>query len=436
MHERELMLYSSARPAGQAQQEQQPLDELAFRTSPDTTLGVELELQIVDRDTGDLVPGALRILDVCAEEKIDGVAGEFLMSMIEVKTGVCRDVTAVRDELFPLLRRVRNIASAMGYDLAVGATHPFSRAATNAVSPDERYQRIRKRQGWLAYQEAIFGLHVHVGVPDGDLAIGLVNLLTPYLPHMLALSANSPFWQGIDTEFASARAAMFRPSPHAGIPQHCTSWDDFRYYCTAMRDGGAMESAKDVYWDIRPRGDLGTIEFRVFDAPATLSTVLALTALTRSLVADGLRLLEDRPDLIAGDRRHLWLAAENKALAARYGLRAECVRRPGRERRLLGDDTARLLERLLPVAEEIGEADFLAPLLPLNQYEPGADRQRRLFRQTGSWDAVIDDMKTRYARELEAWDGAADPRGPRAVPEGRRAESNDERIPVGALAAD
>src|SRR5262249_24760767 len=187
--------------------------------------------QILDRDTGDLVPGAVRILDACAEEKIEGVSGEFLQSMLEVKTGVCRSVTEVRDALYPLLRRVRNIASSLGYDLAVGGTHPFGRARTNAIFPNERYQRLGKRQRRLAYQENPFGLHVHVGVPGADEALALITLLVQSLPHLLALSANSPFWQGVDTGFASGRVIMFRPSPHAGVPPHFPRWQDFRRYC-------------------------------------------------------------------------------------------------------------------------------------------------------------------------------------------------------------
>jgi carboxylate-amine ligase len=389
---------------------EQTFEDLTFRPSREISLGVELELQVLDRETGDLVPGALRILDACAEEGIDGVAGEFLLSMIEVRTGVCRSVAEVRDDLFPRLRRVRNIAGSLGYDLAVGGTHPFARPSASAFFPDERYQRIQEQQGWLASQEAIFGLHVHVGVPGADAAVGLINLLVPYLPHLLALSANSAFWQGIDTGYASARSRMFRPSANCGIPPHFPSWEDFVGYCRVLHQGGAITATKDLYWDLRPRPQLGTIEFRIFDAPATLSGLLALAALSRCLVLDGLRLLAERPKLGEGDPACFWLAQENKWRAGRYGLAAECVRRPGGERRTLADDTARLLERLLPVARRAGEAGFLGPLLPVDRFEPGAARLRHLFRQTGSWQAVVDDMRCRWALELE------DAPGPEAAP--------------------
>ncbi len=376
--------------------------ELEFHGSPDVTLGVELEMQVLEKGSGDLVPGATRILDAADDEGIEGIDAEFLLSMLEVKTPKCRNVAEVQGTLFPLLRRVRNLASAVGYDLGLGGTHPLSLAAKTAVSPGVRYDRIRHRQGWLAYQEAIFGLHVHVGVPDADRAIGLVNLLTPYLPHLLALSANSPFSQGIDTEFASARAILFRPSAQSGIPPHFPHWREFGDYYRVMRENAVFGCFKDLYWDLRPRADFGTIEFRICDAPASLSHLLSLAALIRCLVIDGLRRLEADPRLAAGDRTHHWLACENKSLAARYGVRALCVRRPGQERRSLASELDELLAQLRPVAEAAGESQFLLPLqIGMERFESGSSRRRRIYRQSGDWRGVLDDMRKPWVRELE-----------------------------------
>jgi carboxylate-amine ligase len=386
--------------AEQHKTERAPLEDLTFHGSDDTTLGVELELQILERETGDLAPGALRILGGCEEERLEGVTAEFLMSMIEVKTGVCQNVSEVRSSLFPLIRRVKNIAASLGYDVAIGGTHPFGRASMSAIYPAQRYQRIQKHQGLTAYQEAVFGLHVHVGVPGGEQAVGVTNLLVEYLPHMLALAANSPFWQGIDTGYASARVRMFHPAAHAGVPPHFSDWQGVCEYCQVMYDAGVIEKTKDIYWDIRPRPHQGTIEFRIFDAPPTLSRLLALTALVRCLVIEALRTLEEQPEAGRGDRRHFWLAQENRWLATRYGLGARCVRHPGGARKSLLDDTAELIDRLRPVAEETGEWALLAELqrAPL---ELGADRQRHIYRQAGNWQAVIDDMKHRWAQELD-----------------------------------
>jgi carboxylate-amine ligase len=204
-----------------------PLEDLTFQPSVEPTLGVELELQILERESGDLAPGAVRILDACRDANIEGVSGEFLLSMLEVRTEVCSSVADVAASLVPRLRGVRNIASSLGFDLAVGGTHPYGRPGMNAIFPAERYQRIQKQQGSMAYEEAIFGLHVHVGVPGGDQAIGAINLLVEYLPHLLALSANSPFWRGIDTGYASARMRMFRPSSGSGMPPQFGNWQEF-----------------------------------------------------------------------------------------------------------------------------------------------------------------------------------------------------------------
>src|SRR5439155_23858810 len=142
---------------------------------------------------------AVRILQLCNEEKVDGVAAELMQSMLEVKTGVCKNVGEAREQLLSRLRKVRIFANSLGYELALGGTHPFHRSNASAVFPAERYERIMERLAWLTYQRVVFGLHVHVGVPDGDLALAASSQLVKYLPHLLAVSANSHFWQGVDT---------------------------------------------------------------------------------------------------------------------------------------------------------------------------------------------------------------------------------------------
>jgi carboxylate-amine ligase len=376
-------------------------EPLHFRADGDTSLGVEIELQILDRETGELAPGAQRILEACAEEGVEGISGEFHLSMIEVKTGICQNVTEVRDDLTARLARLTPIVRSFAYELSAGGTHPYARPGASAIFPDARYDRMRKRQALLAYQESVFGLHVHVGVPGAAEALALISLLVPYLPHMLALSANSPFWEGQDSGFASSRAVMFRPSGHAGVPPHFASWEEFGRFCRALGDCGLIESTKDLYWDIRPRPLLGTIEFRIFDAPPSLSIALGLAALARCLVIDGLRCLRESPHLRAGDPVNHWIATENKLVGARFGLRGECVRCLGCKRRTLAKDTEALLDRLSPVARAAGEETYLNALRP-EQFECGADWQRSLYRQTGSWRAVVDAMRGRWASELPA----------------------------------
>jgi len=380
------------------------VDELASHPSPEATLGVELELMVLDRETGDLASGAVQILKACAEEDSvrDSVSAELMQSMIEVKTGVCHNVQEVQSGLFPVFKRVRNIARSMGYDLAMSGTHPFHRTSNNAVSPSERYDRIYDRLAYMIHQRVVFGLHVHVGVPSGDMAIGVINVLVQHLPHLLAVSANSPFWQGIDSGLASCRTALFRSLPHAGVPRYFPRWKDFRTFFRVMRDCKAIQSTRDIYWDIRPRPELGTIEFRVCDIPASIATTLSLVAMIRSLVVATQRHLEERPHLRRGDMRRHWIAVENKWLATRYGLGAMYIRTPGGKRRPLKQDLNDLIQRLLPIARENGDDPFLAALLPLDQFETGADRQRRLYRDAGNWQSLVADMTQRLSQELEA----------------------------------
>jgi len=376
-------------------------DILDFQSSERSTLGVEIELQIIDPRTGDLAPGSTRILKLCEQEGLNDVTAELMQSMIEVKTGICQNVQEVKDQIWPLMRKVRNLAGSLGYELALGGTHPFNRGLTSVVFPEERYERIQERLAWLTYQRVVFGLHVHVGVPNGDIAMGVINALVRYLPHLVALSASSPFWHGEDTGLASARSVLYRMLPHAGVPRYFRNWKEFRSFYRVLRDCEAIQSPKDIYWDIRPRPYLGTIEFRVCDMPASLAVTLGIVALIRTLVISTQRLLQERPQSSYGDIRHHWVAIENKWLAIRYGLQAMHIRQPSGKRRLLSQDLTALIERLRPIAEETGDAPFLDVFRPMESFESGADWQRRLFRESGDWKRLVDDMTRRLALELQ-----------------------------------
>jgi carboxylate-amine ligase len=391
-------------------------EEMAFHPSAGATVGVELELMLLDPHSGDLAPGAVRLLKTCADESVDNVSAELMQSMIEVKTGACQNVAGIRDELLPRLKRVRNIARSMGYELAMSGTHPFHRPATSAVFPSERYERLVERLAYLIQQRVVFGLHIHVGMPGSDMALGVMNQMVQYLPHLLALSASSPFWQGVDTGLASCRTGLYLTLPHAGVPRYFRRWKNFRSYFRVMRECGAIESMKDIYWDIRPRPDFGTIELRVCDMPATLGTTLAIIALVRSLVIASQRLIEERPQMQRGDVRRHWIAVENKWLATRYGLEANYIRTPVGKRRPLKQDFLDVIDRMMPIARESGDDAFLQGVLPLDRFESGADRQRRLYRESGEVRPLVDDMVASLAAELEEMSPPANPPGPLTQP--------------------
>lgn len=376
-------------------------EELAFVSTPEPHLGVEIELQILDHETGDLAPGSVRVLKAVEEEKVEGVTAELMQSMLEIKTGICKSVDEVRDQLLPRLKRVRNIASSLGFDLAMAGTHPFHRTTTSTVFPAERYERIMDRLAWITYQRVMFGLHVHVGIPSGDLAIGAINFLVQYVPHLIALSASSPFWQGVDTGLASSRTALYRLLPHSGLPEYFANWKDFRAYFRVLRDCNTIASYKDIYWDIRPRPDLGTIEFRICDMPLTLTETLSLVALIHSLTIFALCLLQENPRMKRGDIRKHWIAVENKWLATRYGLDASVIRTPSGKRNSLRSDLAELLERLRSIAQTTGDDKYLARLQPVDKIVTGTDRQRHHHRETGNWKALAEYLAGQLLQDLE-----------------------------------
>jgi carboxylate-amine ligase len=379
-------------------------EELIFHPTPEPMLGVEIELQILDRDTYDLSPGAVRILKACEADSVEGTSAELMQSMIEVKTGVCHNMEQVKEQLFTRVKRVRNIASSLGYELAMAGTHPFHRTSTSTVFPAERYERIFDRLGWLTYQRVVFGLHVHIGMPSGDAAIDAINLLVHYLPHLIALSSSSPFWQGVDTGLASSRIALYRLLPHASLPLPFNNWKEFRGYYRVMKDCQMISSFKDIYWDIRPRPDFGTIEVRVCDMPLTLTETLRLVALIHCLTISILRLLDERPRVKTWDIRRRWVAVENKWLATRYGLQAVYIRTPSGKRTALAYDLSQLIERVLPAAREVGAEGYLAGLRATDKLETGAERQRRRYRETGDWKALMADMVGLLLQDLESTD--------------------------------
>lgn len=372
-----------------------------FQASAAPTLGIELELAVLDRDSGELVPGAPRILHECEHAGIPDVGSELMQSMIEVRTGICHTIAEARDDLSDRLRKVRNIASSLGYQIAMMGTHPSLNPSTSSLTDNPRYHQQRVRLAWLIYQRVAFGLHIHVGVPGGKEAIAVTNLTIPYLPHLLALSSNSPFWQGVDTGLASCRAPLYGLVPHSGVPGVFSDWDDFIEYFALLNKAGAYESIKSIKTDIRPRPDLGTLEFRICDMPDSLNAVFALAALTRALVIWALQLLQNKPQLRHADRRRQWITTQNKWLAARHGLKAPHIRTLSGKPRILADEIRALIDRVDSATDPFGDRPFLKHWQSLDHLESGAARQRRLYREHGSWQFIVRDMVERLDRSLK-----------------------------------
>ncbi len=375
---------------------------IEFRTSPDPTIGVELELGLVDRSTRSLVNIASDVLDglgggvVPGESVVPGetvehpkVKHELFESTIEVITGINGTVADAAADLTATLDEVGRVLDALPMDVGLvsAGTHPFTPWSELRVSPARRYTELVERIGWPARRLAIHGTHVHIGVRSGALAVAVTDGLAERLPLFLALSASSPFWEGRDTGLCSARTKIFESLPTAGLPPSLQGWRDFEEFMATLLNAGAITSIREVWWDVRPHPDFGTVELRMCDAIQTMDEVRALVALAQCSVAD----LQDRA--AAGERTSTvreWVVRENKWLAARHGLDAELIvddegtRRPARE--LIDAE----LERLAPVAVELGCSDELASVGRILTHGTGAERQRAVVTRGGTYCDVVD----------------------------------------------
>jgi carboxylate-amine ligase len=340
---------------------------------PRYTVGIEEELMILDAGSLDL---ASAIDQIIGEQPPSGeVKPELLESVLEIATTPCPDVAAAGSELAALRALVAQRAGASGLRIGASGTHPFARWEDQRVVSDDRYRGLIRSLGFVARQELVFGMHVHVGMADPEETIHVANNLRPYVPLLIALSANSPLWRGEQTGLASSRVPIFRAFPRVGLPPRFDGWEDFQARVQTLVDGGAIEDYTYFWYDVRPHPRLGTIEIRAMDSQTRLEHTTALAALVVSLVK---RLTEDAQGG-AGVVDPPWeLLDENRWLAARHGLEAELIDAGG-GRRPVRELTPELLSELRPHAAELHCEEQLDGVEDLLRGGNGALRQQMVF---------------------------------------------------------
>ena len=361
---------------------------IVFKSSERPTLGVEIEVQVVD-ESGALAtePAATKILS-----NLDGHPGykhELMECCVEVITDVCPTVGHVRKDLGDKVERLIEVADGLGYRILCTGTHPFSAWADQTVSPDPRYHRLIDDCQWTARRLLIFGVHTHVGVGSGEEAMAISNSLGTYIPHFLALSSSSPFWQGRDTGLASIRSKIFESLPTAGLPYMMDNWGEFQRFMRTLIGAGTIRSIREVWWDIRPHPGFGTLELRICDGIPTMDELTAIVALSQCLVVQ----LQERYNAGLSLPRHkAWTIRDNKWRAARYGLDAEIIRDEEGNlmslRRSLGD----LVENLESIAERLGCRDDLLRVNDMLERGTSATRQREVFDETHDLSRVVDSL--------------------------------------------
>jgi glutamate---cysteine ligase / carboxylate-amine ligase len=361
-------------------------DHIAFNRSQRPTVGVEWEFALVDRDTRDLSNEAAAVIAEIGETP--HVHKELLRNTVEVVTGICDNAGQAMDDLRGTLGIVRPIVRERGMELFCAGTHPFAKWSAAELTDAPRYAELIKRTQWWGRQMLIWGVHVHVGISSANKVMPIITSLLNQYPHLLALSASSPYWDGADTGYASNRAMMFQQLPTAGLPFHFQRWSHFERFVHDQKKTGIIDHINEIRWDIRPSPHLGTIEVRVFDGVSNIEELGALVALTHCLIVD----LDRRLD--AGEQLPTmppWHVQENKWRAARYGLDAEIILDSDSNERLVTDDLDHLLNRLYPVAASLGCADELARMSSLYHSGASYQRQRRVAEEhDGDLRAVVD----------------------------------------------
>ena len=358
---------------------------ITFNPSPSPSLGVEVELQLVDQSTRQLTPLGPEVLR--ALEGNPHVKPELLQSTIELNTGVCADVKEVQRDLESVLVEVRSVCDDLGCKMISAGTHPFSTWPQQAITQEDRYRELVERVQWPAQRLMIFGLHVHVGMDSAEKSVAVFNALTGCIPQLLALSASSPFWQGNDTGLASVRSKVFEALPTAGLPETLVNWGEFQNFMNTLITAGAIESIREVWWDIRPHPGFGTVELRVCDGMPTMRELLAVVAFTHCAAVWLAREYEE--GRLKPLDRH-WVTSENKWRAARWGLDAQMILDDHGTQMRNDKRIAEMLAKLRPLGKELNCAAELANVEEILELGPSYLRQRKIFEQTGRLESVVD----------------------------------------------
>jgi carboxylate-amine ligase len=370
--------------------------ELEFKPSRELSIGVELELQILNsrdynlaRDAGDL----LALLDRTPHP--GAVKPEITESMIEVNTSVHVNFETLRAELLEIRDVVSKAAAQLNLRIAGGGSHPFHKWSDRRIYPTERFKHLLSVYGYLAKQFTVFGQHIHVGVPDGDTAIYLSHALSHYIPHFIALSASSPFQQGTDTDFQSSRLNTVSAFPLSGTLPLVHTWSEFVAYFEKMQRFGIVESMKDFYWDTRPKPEFGTVEIRVLDTPLTVERAAQLAAYAQTLAH---YLLTQQP-LPTSDDVYL-VYKYNRFQACRYGVGGAYIDAQMQRRGTLQRDILDTLELLRPHARTLGtEAPLSALRSEAEASQSDAAWLRDAYQKLGSLNDVA-------RRQSEQWMGS------------------------------
>jgi glutamate---cysteine ligase / carboxylate-amine ligase len=353
------------------------------------TLGIEEEYQVVDPETRELRSYITQILERGQTILREQIKPELHQSIIEVGTHPCRTAAEARAEVLRLRGTIAGLANVHGLRIVAAGTHPISSWMNQEITPFDRYKGVVEEMQQLALQLLIFGMHVHVGMPNDDVAVEMMNVARYLLPHLLALSSSSPFWMGRNTGFKSYRASIFSNFPRTGIPPSFHSASEFHSYVNLLISTKSIDNGKKIWWDLRPHPSFGTLEFRVCDIATKVDECIALAATMQAITVKFYRMFEQNTTFRVYRRA---LINENKWRAQRYGLSGKLLdlgKREEIETKALVHEIVALVD---DVVDDLGSRKDVEYLLKMAEHGSSADRQLRVFEETGDLKAVVDHL--------------------------------------------
>ncbi len=354
---------------------------------PKLTLGIEEEYQIIDPESRELKSYIQEMLEQGRVVLQDQIKAEFLQSQVEVGSHICRNIKELRSEVVRLRRSICSLAEGNGLQVAAASTHPFSSWATQTQTVGERYTQLRSDMADLARRMLIFGTHVHVGIEDKDLMIDVMNQARYFLPHLLALSTSSPFWQGRDTGLKSYRTVIFESLPRTGLPPRFSSMAEYDAFVKALVATNCIDEATKIWWAIRPHPKFPTLEFRVFDTCTRVDEAVCLAALVQALVA---KLIKLRMENQAWRPYRHHLITENQWRAVRYGIQGELIDFGRQEAVPMPLLVEEILEMVDDVVDELDVREEVSYVNTILAEGTSADRQLAVYRETNDFSAVVD----------------------------------------------
>lgn len=368
---------------------------IVFTASDPYSIGMEMEFQLLNSESLELVDGIMPLLDFYPDTT--NIKPEFIQNTVELASDVCFDLIELEANIRALFQGLSTRCQSLGIALCSAGTHAFDKKLAT-ITPFPRFRAMERAEGYSSHIQITFATHVHIGMRSGDEAVNLMSRLMPYLPLLIAISASSPFWRGHDTGYASYRQRILGATRSYGMPPSFSNWEEFCHFFETAKKIGVFETIRDIHWDIRPRPELGTLEVRVMDAQPTIREAIDLAGVVRALVMYLRRTPIETDQGQAFSSIHWWVQKDNQYQASHHGLDANYLEALDAEPLALRALLAKVMARLAPVAEEMQQSSSMASLRTTLEHGISNERQHAVYQRTGSCKKIVE----RLVEELAA----------------------------------